>query len=177
LVKLLQVDYVASPLGQLVLVVDQGRLCALDYADCEERMMRLLERRYGPVDLSPAHDQQGFSGRVRAYFDGDYGALEDIAVAASGTTFQEQVWAELRLIPPGSVRSYGEVAARMRRSCAYRAVGAANALNPVTIVLPCHRLVGANASLRGYSGGLERKQWLLEHEGANIGGNMFPDPA
>ncbi|WP_179198046.1 methylated-DNA--[protein]-cysteine S-methyltransferase [Nostoc sp. T09] len=95
-------------------------------------------------------------------------SLDDIPVSTGGTLFQEQVWLALRNIPWGNTISYGELAARIGKPTAYRAVGMANSLNPVAIALPCHRVVGANAALTGYAGGLERKRWLLAHEGVEI---------
>jgi methylated-DNA-[protein]-cysteine S-methyltransferase len=109
-------------------------------------------------------DPCGFSSQVRSYFAGDYHCLDTIPVSTGGTPFQQQVWFALRTIPPGKTITYGELAAKLGKPTAYRAVGGTNALNPIAIVLPCHRVVGANASLTGYAGGLERKQWLLEHE-------------
>ena len=163
--KTLQYDKIDSPIGIVLIVVDAGQLCALDYEDYEQRMLTLLERRYGPVHLEPTTDPCGFSSRVRAYFAGDYSALDDIAVNTGGTAFQQQVWSALRSIPVGTTMTYGALAARLGKPTAYRAVGGTNALNPVAIVLPCHRVVGADAALIGYAGGLARKQWLLEHEG------------
>ncbi len=89
-----------------------------------------------------------------------------VVVDTGGTEFQRRVWAELRAIPPGSTRTYGELAARLGGPNASRAVGLANSQNPLSIVVPCHRLVGSDGSLTGYAGGLARKQWLLRHEGA-----------
>ena len=104
--------------------------------------------------------------RLAAYFDGDLGALDGIPVAlACGTPFQRQVWLTLREIPAGVTWSYAELARRIGRPSAIRAVGAANGANPVPIVLPCHRVIGTNGSLVGYGGGLDRKRWLLAHEG------------
>jgi methylated-DNA-[protein]-cysteine S-methyltransferase len=154
-----------SPLGGLLLVVDGTALCALDYAGYEDRMLRLLWRRYGPVELHDAPDEHGFGARLRAYFDGNYQAIDAIPVSLGGTPFQQQVWSALRSIPSGSARSYGALAAQLGRPKAARAVGAANGLNPISIVVPCHRLIGADACLTGYAGGLKRKRWLLEHEG------------
>jgi methylated-DNA-[protein]-cysteine S-methyltransferase len=128
-------------------------------------MMKLLERRYGPVQLTAVADPGGFSSRVRDYFSGDYHALDDIPVSTGGTSFQRQVWLALRSIPSGMTMTYGALATQIGKPGAYRAVGATNGQNPVAIVLPCHRVVGADASLTGYAGGLDRKQWLLEHEG------------
>ncbi|MHB8596343.1 MAG: methylated-DNA--[protein]-cysteine S-methyltransferase [Ktedonobacteraceae bacterium] len=163
--KALQFDCIDSPIGNILIVVDDERLCSLDYADYEPRMMTLLQRRYGQINLVQTIDPQGFSSRIRAYLAGDYRSLDEIPVNTGGTAFQQEVWAALRTIPPGTTVAYGELAAKLGRPTAYRAVGGTNALNPIAIVLPCHRVVGANASLTGYAGGIERKQWLLSHEG------------
>lgn len=162
--KILQLDRIASPIGELVLVVDGVELVALDYAEYEQRMLRLLGRRYGEFALEPEADPHGYSRRVQAYLAGDMAALNVIPVSTGGTPFQRQVWSALREIPAGSVISYGQLAAKLGRPNAARAVGMSNSLNPIAIVLPCHRVVGANNSLTGYAGGLERKAWLLEHE-------------
>jgi len=165
----LLMDRVESPLGTLLVVLDGARLCALEFADCEPRLLHLLWTRYGAPLLAPAVDPRGVSSRLRAYFAGDLAALDDVAVDPGGTPFQQEVWSALRAIPRGTTRSYGDLAAQLGRPAASRAVGRANALNPVCIVVPCHRLIGADGSLTGYSGGLERKRWLLEHEGARLG--------
>jgi methylated-DNA-[protein]-cysteine S-methyltransferase len=103
--------------------------------------------------------------RLRAYFAGDLAVLDTIPADPGGTPFQARVWAELRKIPVGSTVSYSELARRADTPDAVRAVGAANGRNPVPIVIPCHRVIGANGTLTGYGGGLDRKQWLLVHEG------------
>ena len=131
----------------------------------EQRMMTFLLRRYEPIRLEQAIDPCGFSSRIRGYFAGDYSCLDAIPVSTGGTAFQQQVWSILRTIPPGTTINYGEIAAKLGKPAAYRAVGGANALNPIPIVLPCHRVVSADASLTGYGGGIERKRWLLQHEG------------
>lgn len=164
--KELQVDQIETPLGAVTIVCDDGRLCALSFEDCVERMQPALRRRYGPLRLTGAANPHGFSERLRAYFDGDLAAIDAIPVDTSGTPFQQKVWAALRAIPAGSTLSYGALAARLGRPSASRAVGAANGQNPIAIVVPCHRLVGADSSLVKYGGGLERKAWLLRHEGA-----------
>ena len=166
--KALQIDCLDSPVGTIVLVVEGEQLCSLDFDDYHQRMMTLLERRYGPVSLTTTMDPCGFSSRMRAYFAGDYQALDAIPVSTGGTAFQQQVWQALRTIPPGTTLTYGQLATRIGKPTASRAVGGTNALNPVAIVLPCHRVVGANASLTGYAGGLERKRWLLHHEGYDV---------
>src|SRR5580658_1788173 len=111
----------------------------------------------------------GPASRLEAYFAGELGALDEIPVETGGTEFQRAVWTGLRQIPTGTVTSYGDLAASLGRPKACRAVGYANSLNPVAIVLPCHRVIGKNRTLTGYAGGLERKRWLLAHEGANQG--------
>ncbi len=161
-------DEIPSAIGILLLVTEDTRLCALDYAGYEQRMIELLKPRYGDVRLKKSRDPCGFSSRMRAYLDGEYSALDEIPISTGGTPFQQQVWATLRTIPPGTVMTYSEMAAKLGLPRAFRAVGAANALNPIAIVVPCHRLVGANGSLTGYAGGLERKRWLLEHEGVEV---------
>jgi len=101
---------------------------------------------------------------LMAYFRGDFAAIDGIEVQLRGTEFQRAVWAELREIPAGTTISYGTLAKRVGRPGASRAVGLANGSNPISIVVPCHRVIGANGSLTGYGGGLDRKRWLLAHE-------------
>ena len=162
------IDRIDSAIGTLLLVSDGERLCALDYTGYEERMLTLLRRRYRGFRLRDARDPQGFSGRIRAYLAGDLDCLNCISVSTGGTAFQQEAWSALRTIPPGTVLSYGEMAARLGKPASYRAVGMTNALNPIAIVIPCHRLVGADGALTGYAGGLERKRWLLQHEGVDL---------
>ena len=161
-------DEIPSAIGTFLLVTDGARVCALDYVGYEQRMMDLLKPRYGSVRLKKSPDPSGFSSRIRAYLHGEYRALDEIPVSTDGTPFQQRVWTALRTISPGTVMSYGEMATTLGLPRAFRAVGAANALNPIAIVVPCHRLIGANGSLTGYAGGLERKRWLLEHEGVDF---------
>src|SRR5262249_52747144 len=89
----------------------------------------------------------------------------DVPLAPAGTEFQKKVWHELRQIPHGETISYGELACRIKQPAASRAVGRANGQNPISIIVPCHRVIGANGTLTGYGGGLDRKRWLLQHEG------------
>ncbi|AUX25080.1 methylated-DNA--protein-cysteine methyltransferase [Sorangium cellulosum] len=162
----LLLDEVESPIGGLLLVASGGAIHALDFADCAPRLRGHLAARHGAVALRRAADPHGFSGRLRAYFGGDLGALSGIPVEPGGTPFQRRVWAELQRIPPGATRTYGEIAASLGRSSASRAVGLANGRNPISVIIPCHRVLGASGALTGYAGGLERKRWLLAHEGA-----------
>jgi methylated-DNA-[protein]-cysteine S-methyltransferase len=103
--------------------------------------------------------------RVRDYLGGDLDALAPVVVETGGTPFQRSVWTALRDIPPGTTVSYRELARTIGSPAAVRAVGAANGANPISIVIPCHRVIGSDGSLTGYAGGMERKRWLLEHEG------------
>jgi len=162
----LRTDTIDSPLGRIVVVTDGRALCALDFGDCARRLRRLLARRYGEVILRRARNPLGVSEKIRSYLAGRLGALDDIAVNPGGTAFERSVWSALRRIPAGATRTYGQLAASIGRPTAPRAVGRANGKNPVAIVIPCHRLIGGDAALTGYGGGLPRKRWLLRHEGA-----------
>lgn len=153
-----------SPLGKLLLVSHEERLVALDYGGFEERLWHLLRARFGPIAPRETRVRPAAADRVAAYFAGDLGAVDAIEVETRGTPFQEAVWAALRRIPAGTTLTYGELAARLGRPGASRAVGHANGQNPVAIVVPCHRVVGARGALSGYAGGVEKKRWLLAHE-------------
>lgn len=165
-------DRLASPIGDvLILADDQGRLCALDFGDFEHRLEKLLSLRMGRGldSVTQTADPFGFTSALAAYFKGDIAAIDHLPVAAHGTPFQRKVWAGLREIPAGTTQSYGELASRIGHPAAVRAVGAANGANAVAIVTPCHRVIGANGTLTGYAGGIERKEWLLTHEAAHAG--------
>jgi len=165
---ILSLDRFASPIGDILLVFEGETLRALDFWDYESRMRRLLGLHYGAVSLADGRAPDAIRGPLAAFFSGDWAALDRIMVATGGTDFQRSVWAALRRIPPGSTLSYGALAAGIGRPGASRAVGLANGSNPVAIVVPCHRVIGANAALTGYGGGLARKAWLLAHEKAAI---------
>lgn len=159
----------ATPTGTMLIATDERqRLRAVDWEDHEERMQRLLQRRYGENAIVLRETRSASPARraLEAYFEGEFDALEKTPVAANGTAFQSEVWTALRTIPPGRTLSYGALAARIGRPKAVRAVGLANGSNPIAIFVPCHRVIGADSSLTGYGGGLERKRWLLAHEGA-----------
>ncbi len=164
----LRIDRIESPIGTVTIVADGECLCALDFDDHGARMELLLRKRYGTFRLAEANDPLGFSSRIRAYLSGDLASIEDLPVQLGGTPFQRRVWSALRAIPAGTTSTYGAIAALLGQPKASRAVGLANSLNPVAIVVPCHRVVGANRTLTGYAGGLDRKHWLLEHEGAAL---------
>jgi methylated-DNA-[protein]-cysteine S-methyltransferase len=160
-------DNVATPIGELVLICDEeGRLRATDWTNYDERMHRLLARHYreDSFTLTPAQNPFGLASAIAAYFDGNIHAIDSLPVALEGTAFQKSVWQALRLIPAGQTTSYGGLAIRLGKPAAVRAVGLANGANPIGVVVPCHRVIGANGSLTGYGGGLERKRWLINHE-------------
>ena len=161
----LRLERRAAPVSPLLLVTDEdGVLRALDFGDCEARLHRLLRDHYGNYTLRERAAPDSVTRALDAYFDGSLDALADAAIATGGTPFQRDVWKALRAIPAGVTISYGQLAARVGRPGASRAVGAANGANPIAIVVPCHRVIGANGTLTGYGGGLARKQWLLDHE-------------
>jgi methylated-DNA-[protein]-cysteine S-methyltransferase len=162
-------DRLTTPIGAMLLVTDDsGVLRALDFWDYEVRMKELLRLHYGAVDLKNGRAPKAMRSALSAYFDGDFAALKTIAWRVAGTPFQRKVWTALPKIPAGKTMSYGALAARLGAPNAMRAVGHANGSNPISVVLPCHRLIGANGSLVKYGGGLHRKQWLLRHEGVAI---------
>jgi methylated-DNA-[protein]-cysteine S-methyltransferase len=155
----------SSPVSPLLLVTDDdGALRALEFADKEPRMHRFLEIHYGTYELKSGSPPPAILRALDDYFKGECAAIDHIHVATGGTPFQRDVWRALRTIPSGSTMTYGELAARIGRRGASRAVGAANGSNPIAIVVPCHRVIGASGNLTGYGGGLPRKHWLLEHE-------------
>ena len=126
--------------------------------------LRLLYGKNG-FRVEAAHDPNGLTSAIGAYFAGDLAAIDNLPVCTAGTSFQREVWNALRTISCGTTVSYGQIAERIGRPTAVRAVGLANGSNPICVVVPCHRVIGANGSLTGYGGGIERKRWLLEHEG------------
>lgn len=159
----------STPIGTSLIVTDaDGTLRALDFDDYRSRMDRLLNRHYGPVDLTDGPVPSSVHRALTAYFDGDLAAVDTVPTATNGTDFQKRVWAELRRLRPGEISSYGAMAIRIGRPAAVRAMGLANGANPIAIIVPCHRVIGADGSLTGYGGGLHRKEWLLRHEGAGI---------
>ena len=156
-----------SPVGQVILGADaRGVLRVLDFADYETRMHRLLQRQYGKngFALEEARASSPAAAVLARYFAGDVKAIDRLKVAHGGTAFQRKVWAALRDIPARATTTYGALAARLGMANAARAVGLANGTNAIAIVVPCHRVVGADGTLTGYGGGLARKRWLLAHE-------------
>jgi methylated-DNA-[protein]-cysteine S-methyltransferase len=174
----LMLDRLETPIGEALLITDEdGRLRAFDWNDYDERLRRQLRRHYGAqVPLADGRAPQPIRAALDAYFAGDLAQLDGIECRTAGTPFQRAVWAALRAIPVGQTLSYGALAATLNAPKAMRAVGLANGANPIGVVVPCHRVIGADGSLTGYGGGLERKRWLLAHEGAAFVDRMRQRP-
>jgi methylated-DNA-[protein]-cysteine S-methyltransferase len=162
-------DRLPTPIGIALLVTDaDGALRALDWEDYEPRLRQLLRLQYGTPVLQQARAPDDIRSALSRYFKGELGSLAAIKWRVAGTAFQRKVWTALRTIPAGTTLSYGALAAQLGMPKAVRAVGHANGSNPISVVVPCHRMVGADGSLTGYGGGLERKRWLLQHEGVAL---------
>jgi methylated-DNA-[protein]-cysteine S-methyltransferase len=171
--QILYADRFESTIGTLVIIHDrEGHVRALDFLDFESRMRRLLRLHYGAEGNEFAVEDRAAPAAIRRamndYFLGDLFAINSIPVTTGGTSFQRDVWAELRTIQAGTTLSYGALARQLGRPKSVRAVASANAANPVAIVVPCHRIIGTDGSLSGYGGGIRRKRWLLIHEGCAL---------
>lgn len=163
----LLIDRLNTPIGEMVIVADhEGNLRAAGWTNHETGMRHLLQRHYGAdgFTLEAARNPHGFTQTLQSYFEGELTAIDMLPVETAGTAFQREVWRALREIPCGTTVSYTHLAKDIGRPLAVRAVGLANGSNPIGVVVPCHRVIGADGSLTGYGGGIERKRWLLEHE-------------
>jgi len=167
----LLIDRIDTPIGEMLIVADHnGSLRAADWREYEDRMHRLLQLHYGEngFRFEPTRNPNRLSDTIRSYFAGELQAIDGIPVQTAGTPFQREVWRALRKIPCGTTISYAKLAEQIGRPAAVRAVGLANGSNPIGVVVPCHRVIGSNGSLTGYGGGIERKRWLLQHEGCSF---------
>ena len=147
------------PVGQILVACSVETIVSVDFT--EERLLRLMGRRYGTVVLERSEQ---YAGPFRAYLDGDLAALDGLPFDTGGTAFQQSVWRGLCEIPRGETRSYSQIAERIGKPKAVRAVGLANSLNPISLIVPCHRVIGRSGALTGYAGGLDLKRWLLARE-------------
>jgi methylated-DNA-[protein]-cysteine S-methyltransferase len=163
------IDRLDTPIGPALVVADaDGMLRAFDWEDHAERVKELLRLQYGAVDLKAARAPKAIRSALAGYFKGELDALKTIEWRIAGTPFQRKVWNALPKIPAGATMSYGTLAAKLGSPNAMRAVGHANGSNPISVVIPCHRLIGADGSLVKYGSGLARKRWLLTHEGVAL---------
>ena len=161
-------DKIDTPLGPLWIICDElYHLRAVEWEEHSDRMVQLLGLHYGVSGYQrvACKNPNGLSDKLRDYFDGDLAVIEKLPSATAGTEFQREVWQALRTIPCGQIMHYGQLADQLGRPGAARAVGAANGSNPVSVVVPCHRVIGRNGTMTGYAGGVSRKEWLLRHEG------------
>lgn len=169
---MLTVSALPSPIGSLTLACDaEGRLRGVTFADeGGDVLARVMRREYPGATLQPGEAPEAVRAGLEAYFAGDPSALTRIPWtldgAAAGEGFQARVWRALAEIPAGVTISYGEMAKRAGEPGAAQAAGVALNRNPIPVVLACHRVVGADGAMVGFGGGLERKTWLLRHEGA-----------
>ncbi|MDZ4759825.1 MAG: trifunctional transcriptional activator/DNA repair protein Ada/methylated-DNA--[protein]-cysteine S-methyltransferase [Alphaproteobacteria bacterium] len=160
------IDWIDTPLGPMFAIADDTHLHMLEFAE-RKKLETHVDRYRKPFNAAVLPGETEALKRIRRELK-DYFAGKTLCftseIAGAGTPFQQQVWDELRRIPPGVTRSYQEVSQRIGRPTAMRAVANANRLNRCAIILPCHRVIGADGTLTGYAGGLWRKQWLLDHE-------------
>jgi methylated-DNA-[protein]-cysteine S-methyltransferase len=165
----LTISHIETPTGPMMLLLDDAKQVRLfEWVDHHSRMDRLLARHYPKTTFSISDEAPpaAYHKAIQAYFAGEIDALEALPVAFGGTAFQQTVWQALQTIPAGKTLSYGQLATQIGNPKAMRAVGLANGANPIGIIVPCHRVIGANGTLTGYGGGMERKHWLLRHEGS-----------
>jgi methylated-DNA-[protein]-cysteine S-methyltransferase len=173
--------FLLTPLGPMLAVASGSGLCGLGF-DRPERATRLWKRLAHWRDAEPVQDGEApvfetARAWLRLYFESAASATLDVPLDLLGTGFELAVWKTLQAIPPGQTTSYGAIAASLGRPDAARAVGAAVGANPVGLIVPCHRVVGSSGALTGYGGGLDRKEWLLRHEGARgVAGDLFISP-
>ena len=163
--KTLEVATLESPIGPLGLGAEDGVLVAVTF-DGLPRLRTWADRVLGRREWVEVSDPAGVLPFFRRFFAGDADALRPVRVRFHGTDFQRRAWEALRRIPAGRTWSYRRLAEELGDPKATRAVGAANGQNPIPVVVPCHRVIGSDGSLTGFGGGLDRKRWLLQHEGA-----------
>lgn len=162
-------SWLETPVATLQIVVDEDAVVrVLDFDNDSPRTRRLMRIHYADVPVDEGETPTAIRDAFTRYFGGEIAALAEIPWRVVGTDFQRQVWRALIEIPAGETRTYSQQAAHIGRPSAVRAVGLANGANPIGIVIPCHRVIGANGSLTGFGGGIERKRWLLAHEGATL---------
>ena len=171
----LTLSHIDTPTGPMMMLLDEEKRVRLfEWLDHQARMDRLLARHYPKTSFSVSEETppEHYDQAIHAYFAGELNALDTLPIAFGGTVFQQSVWQALQSIPAGKTLSYGQLAAQIGNPKGMRAVGLANGANPIALIVPCHRVIGANGTLTGYGGGMERKHWLLRHEGS-LPQNLF----
>ncbi len=167
---------VTTPIGSVDVAFSSAGVHALYFSEHRGRLHAHVERFYPQADLAHASNDLAYTlnreveQAVGAFFSGELAALDRIRCAPQGTPFQQKVWQALRMIPPGTTCSYGQLAQRIGHSRAFRAVGTANARNPLSLIYPCHRVIGSDGNTAGYAGGVDRKRWLIRFEKACVKG-------
>lgn len=161
----LDIIRIASPVGELTCMVRDETLVGVAFDQDRGGTFDYVRKRFPTDATRDVRDAAGVRRAFEQYFGGDTSALDPLHVDPGGTPFQSKVWLALREIAAGKTWSYQQLAERVGSPAAMRAVGAANGANPIPLVLPCHRVIGKNGKLVGYGGGMERKAWLLRHEG------------
>lgn len=164
---MIHVASIASPVGPLTIAARDNCVCAVWFGE-EPEARRLVARWYPTEAVDSTRDPGGAVAALSSYFAGDLSALDALRIELHGTVFQQRVWQQLRAVRAGTTASYQDLARAIGAPSAVRAVGAANGANPIPIIVPCHRIIGSNGSLTGYGGGLDRKRWLLAHEGLRL---------
>lgn len=155
---------IGTPIGDLQILTDEGAIVLCEFADRDERITQFLAKHYSGAEIVNIAAPILVKTIFDSYFGGESNKLNALPIAPAGTKHQLKVWAYLKTIPSGTTQSYGEMAKNL--DSGPRAVGSANGRNAIAVIIPCHRVIGANGTLTGYAGGLERKEWLLRHEGA-----------
>jgi len=155
---------IEGPAGQLTLLTQDTCILICEFADRQARVEQQIKRFYSNYLITQGQPPTEITRAFEAYFSGDCNALNALPSKPEGTPYEQSVWRALQDIPVGNTTSYGALAKTLNSSP--RAIGRANGRNPVCLIHPCHRVIGADGSLTGYAGGLHRKEWLLKHEGA-----------
>ena len=153
-----------TPIGDLQVMIDENAIVLCEFSDHQARISRHLAKHHAGVEIIDISPPSNIRSAFENYFSGEVATLNELPVSPSGTAHQLKTWKYLKTIPAGTTQSYGEMAKNMKSSP--RAVGGANGRNAIALLIPCHRIIGADGTLTGYAGGLERKEWLLRHEGA-----------
>lgn len=166
---ILDTSTIATPIGPLAVVAEDGTVRAASFTDRPEELRSHLDASHRQAELRAVRDLGDVARAVRAYFDGDLKALDDLPVEQAGNTYFQAAWKAMRDVPAGSTVSYRELATRVGDPDTARAAGFACARNQVVLIVPCHRVIRTDGTLGDYYYGLDVKSWLLRHEGVDVG--------